>query len=495
MPQKSPNILWVCSDQQRFDTLGCYGNKFTHSPNIDTLAGSGTLFESAYCQSPVCTPSRSSFLTGRYPRTTRCRQNGQSIPADEVLVTRLLADAGYTCGLSGKLHLSACHPKAAPVRERRINDGYSIFNWSHHPSISGSKDSSSTGSEETNWPTNEYNLWLTQQGRDFESRPIAQSPHVSYGMPKEFHQTTWCVNKAMEFIEHGAKHQKPWAFTVNIYDPHHPFDPPEEFLRPYLERLEEIPLPNYVPGELANKPEWQTLDSGGAYGGTGIAAAKMSPQDHRCLRAAYWAMCDLIDLQMGRLMESLKGSGQLENTLVIYMSDHGEMLGDHGIYLKGPYFYEPAVHVPLIISWAGKLAGGRRSKALVELVDLAPTLLEAAGLPRYAGMQGRSLWPLLIGQENLNHHRDDVHCEFYNGASDYGNNKPFCSMVRDDRWKLVAFHGVDQGELYDLQTDPRETHNLWADPASTGQKLRLLKCLCDRMAQTVDPLPVREAIW
>ena len=146
---KQPNILWICSDQQRFDTLGCYGNEFVRTPNLDGLAESGILFERCYSQSPVCTPSRTSFLTGRYPRTTRCRQNGQSIPDDEVLVTRLLADAGYTCGLSGKLHLSTCNPQACPTIERRINDGYTEFHWSHHPS--------------PDWPANEYIHWLREE--------------------------------------------------------------------------------------------------------------------------------------------------------------------------------------------------------------------------------------------------------------------------------------------------------------------------------------------
>lgn len=107
-----PNILWICTDTQRFDTLGCYGNEIVRTPNLDALARQGVVFERAYSQCPLCTPSRASFLTGRYPRTTRCRQNGQSLPEYEILVTRLLHDAGYKCGLSGKLHLSACHPSA-----------------------------------------------------------------------------------------------------------------------------------------------------------------------------------------------------------------------------------------------------------------------------------------------------------------------------------------------------------------------------------------------
>ncbi|MCY4525674.1 MAG: sulfatase-like hydrolase/transferase, partial [Anaerolineaceae bacterium] len=107
MSPQPPNILWICTDQQRHDTLGCYGNDYVRTPHLDRLAAAGMRFTRAFCQSPVCTPSRASFLTGRYPRTTRCRQNGQAIPPEEMLVTRLLADAGYTCGLAGKLHLSA----------------------------------------------------------------------------------------------------------------------------------------------------------------------------------------------------------------------------------------------------------------------------------------------------------------------------------------------------------------------------------------------------
>ncbi|OGV67334.1 MAG: hypothetical protein A3K19_01920 [Lentisphaerae bacterium RIFOXYB12_FULL_65_16] len=120
-----PNILWICSDQQRWDTLGCYGNPFVATPHLDRLAAEGVLFEHCYSQSPVCTPSRTAFLTGRYPRTARCRQNGQGIPADEVLITRLLDEAGCRCGLSGKLHLSPCCPAVCKGGERRIADGLS----------------------------------------------------------------------------------------------------------------------------------------------------------------------------------------------------------------------------------------------------------------------------------------------------------------------------------------------------------------------------------
>jgi arylsulfatase A-like enzyme len=477
-----PNILWICSDQQRVDTLGAYGNPFVRTPNLDRLAETGTLFLNAFSQSPVCTPSRATFLTGRYPRTCRTRQNGADIPADEVLVTKMLADAGYTCGLAGKLHLSACSPSVCTTMERRIDDGYHAFHWSHHAG--------------PGWGMhNEYWAWLDAQGAHFETPPRDDCPYVLEGMPSDRHQTTWCAEKACDFMTEHADDEAPWLFSVNFFDPHHAFDPPAEYLAPYLARLDAIPLPNYVEGELAGKPPFQQEDHEGAYGGfAGFAFEAMSERDHRMVRAAYWAMCDLIDEQVGRMLDTLEATGQLENTLVIYTSDHGEMLGDHGIYLKGPFFYEPAIHVPLIIAGPGAVEA-QTSPALVELTDLPQTILDAAGLAHHAGMQGRSLWPLLTGGADADHHRDNVYAEYYNAMPWHRNPTAQMTMVRTAAHKLVMDHAHNTGELYDLEADPTETHNCWGDPDYAGVQMAMLQRLCNRMAWTVDPLPLRRAPW
>ena len=391
-----PNILWICTDSQRWDTLGCYGNPYVHTPRLDALGENGVVFERCFTQSPVCTPSRACFLTGRYPRTTRVRQNGQVMPRDEILITRLLAEAGYVCGLSGKLHVSACHPHPYAAGEPRVDDGYTEFHWSHHPAES--------------WPTNEYSHWLRERGAVFDTPPHPDSPHVKTGMPAEYHQTTWCAQKAINFIESAAAFDRPWVFSVNLFDPHDNFDPPAEYLQRYLKRLADIPLPNYVPGELDDKPAFQAIDHHGACNNpNSYPFSEMTEHDHRLVRAAYWAMIDLIDAQVGRMLAALERTGQRENTIVVFISDHGELLGDHGIYLKGPHFYEPAVRVPLIISCPALIPAGRRSGALVELVDLAPTLHEATGLAPQERMQGRSLWPALRGRADLRRHRDDVY--------------------------------------------------------------------------------------
>ena len=166
---------------------------------LDELAASGTLFNHAYSQSPVCTPSRSSFLTGRYPSTTRCRQNGQDIPETEILVTKLLRDAGYTCGLSGKLHLSACNPSVTPEMERRIDDGYSSFHWSHDPWEAG---------------RSQRILKVAERGADGAARPHPETDKITIGPSPENHQTTG-TEKAIDFIQ--GDHDSPWLFSVNLF--------------------------------------------------------------------------------------------------------------------------------------------------------------------------------------------------------------------------------------------------------------------------------------
>ncbi len=477
--KEKPNILWICTDQQRFDTLGCTGNEWVRTPNLDRLAADGMLFRNCFTQSPVCAPSRAAFLTGRYPVTCGCRQNGQDIPDTEIPVPRILADHGYRCGLAGKLHISACNPSLNRNAEPRIDDGYSDFHWSHH-------DGGGWGLN------NEYWRWLAEHGREYVTIPHPDCRFVEYGMPEEFRQTAWCVGKAAEFITDRAADRQPWLFSVNLFDPHHAFNPPREALERFLPVLDRIPLPDYVPGELDNKPVWQRTDHAGAYSGrAGFEFDDMSSADHRWIKAAYWAMVEVIDRQLGRLFEVLKQTGQEEDTIIIFTSDHGEMLGDHGIYLKGPYFYDCLTRVPLVIAGKG-ISRGVRNDALVELFDLAPTILDLCGIEIPERMQAKSFFPLLTGKETIL--RESVYCEFY-GANFRYDPHAFTTMVRTGKHKLSVAHRTGCGELYDLDADPGEHRNLWDDPEYAAKKTELLVALCDRMAGTADPLPSRQAMW
>ncbi|HUV08175.1 MAG TPA: sulfatase-like hydrolase/transferase [Spirochaetia bacterium] len=489
MPKKKPpNILWICTDQQRFDTIRSQGNPHINTPNLDRLAEEGVVFSHAYCQNPVCTPSRGSFLTGRYPRTTRLRQNGQKIPADELLVTKVLADSGYTCGLAGKLHLAPCDGRA----EERIDDGYREFHWSHGPF--------------PKWKENEYIQWLEGQGKEWKDvypfspeisarlGPEGLSPdgRVAWaGVPAEYHQSTWCTDRALEFM---SRHDgSPWLFSVNPFDPHHPFDPPDDFLKRY--DPDRLPSPVYREGELDGKPVFQLRDHRGAYGGSGVSFSRTDDRQHREIKAAYYAMIELVDHNVGRLLDALEASGERENTLVIFMSDHGEMLGDHGIFLKGPYMYEPMVRVPLIVSWPGTFEAGLKSDALVELVDIAPTLLEAAGVDVPPSVQGRSLYSICAGESSAHVHRETVYSEYYNSLVTHRDPVPYVTMVRGRRFKIVCYSGLGTGELYDLANDPQEQENLWGSSDLADVKVEyLLKCL-DASVFAMDPLPLRTGAY
>lgn len=492
------NILWICTDSQRWDTLGCYGNSFVRTPNIDRLAAEGVRFEHCYSQSPLCTPSRGSFLTGRYPSTTRLRQNGQEVPEDlgKYLLPRLLRDqADYVCGLSGKLHLNNCnmrkkmgedfwkypkHYQLTPYEKRLDDDGYSVFHWAHGNHLN---------------PYDAYSQWLYQKGEGldvsfFEGKTLG--PQVTEGVPAAFTHSAFCVDKAVEFIDlhHAKEMPHPWLFSINIVDPHPDFHPPKDVLDRYMEKLDEIPLPAVEEDQLAAKPSYQ---HNSYVKGEEKSQINMSDHDRRLIKAAYWATCDHIDDQVGLLLDALERTGQRESTLVVFTSDHGELLGDHGRTWKGAYLYDPCVRVPLIMSMPGTIPQGKVSSGMVELTDLAPTFLEAAGLPAARSMQGRSIWPALKGEADLNDLREDVYSEYYNANP--GHRERWLNMLRTPTHKMIVCHGTGEGELYDLEADPQELNNLWEDDSCQTLKMDLLLRLSARISFTADPLPERLGIF
>ena len=458
---KPPNVLWICTDQQRWDTIAALGNRHINTPNLDRLVAEGTACTNAYCQSPICTPSRASFLTGCYPSTVHGCSNGNEHWAEAApLVTKLLADAGYCCGLAGKLHLAGA---AGRIEPRPRDDGYTVFHWSHDP--------------RDKWPEGHaYRDWVAARGKHL-GRTYAE---LGYH-PPELHQTTFCADQAIAFMEHDW-HQ-PWLMSVNIFDPHAPFDPPPE----YLERYDpaSLPPPAYRPSDLAAQEKLTGVDFQTKAQDPGAFDAQ-----HKI--AAYYAMIELIDHNVGRMLAALERIGQADNTLVIFTSDHGEMLGDHGLLLKGCRFYEGLVHVPLVLRWPGQIPAGKTTEALVELTDLAPTLLDAAGLRVPRHMAGRSLLPLLRGATA--EHRDAVRSEYYEALSmaprdraGWSNSR--ATMIRDRRYKLAVYHGHPTGELFDLEQDPHEHDNLWDSPDHAEIRFDLLRRCFDATAFAIDTGP------
>jgi arylsulfatase A-like enzyme len=364
---KRPNILWYCSDQQRYDTIACLGYREAHTPVIDGLARRGVAFRSAYCQSPICTPSRASFLTGRYPASHHVHRNGnEAFPPGERLVTRMFADAGYECGLAGKLHLSA----SKGSRERRCDDGYTFYAWSHHPypDIEG----------------NEYADWLRdEKGVDPKEAFASLSGSYGVGLPTELHQTTWCSERAIEFIR--QKRDQPWLLSVNPFAPHPTFHPPREFLERFDPGSLSYPLFRETDTERQRRfadIDQQTIEAVSPFEAERRAGRRLalprdemastppSGYDPRLLKACYYGEIELIDTQLGRILDALEEAGQMDDTIVVYMSDHGELLGDHGLLFKGCRFFE-----------------GARARAADRLV--APTPARGRGEQRPGGARGR----------------------------------------------------------------------------------------------------------
>ncbi len=458
----TPNILWICSDQQRWDTIGALGNPYVKTPHLDRLCREGTAFTHAFCQSPICTPSRSSFLTGLYPSTVHGCRNGNDMWAEgaELLPKTLRDGGGYDCGLSGKLHLAGAHHRFEPRPE---DDGYRVFAWSHSP--------------RNDWgPTHAYAQWVKAKGQD-----LGQLEAAAEAVPAQYHQTTFCTDVAVDFMR--AERAGPWLMCVNMFDPHAPFDPPADYLAHFDPAA--LPGPHFQESDLAAQAELTDID---------FQTRSQRPTECRAheLQAAYYAMIELIDDNVGRLLDTLEETGQRENTIVVFTSDHGEMLGDHGLVLKGCRFYEGLVRVPLIWSWPGHVEEGMASSALVELTDIAPTLLDFAGVDPAHEMQGRSLAPLLTGALPADHHRDYVRAEYYSALNATTTGKgsgqgTYATMLRTVRYKLVNYHGFEHGELFDLETDPWEFKNLWHDPAFAALRFRLMQQNFDALAFAVDP--------
>lgn len=476
-----PNILWICTDQQRYDTIAALGNTIVSTPNIDSLARQGVAFERAYCQSPICTPSRASFLTGMYPSSLRVNRNGNPrFPDFPPLISRRLADQGYVCGLIGKLHLTSAYGRV----EERADDGYTFWNYSHAP-----RDDWENG--------HDYADWVRSQGFD-----LAELTRDPAGVPAELHQTTWCAEKTIEFVEENR--DRNWFASVNIYDPHPPFNPPQAYRDLFDPAQVEPPLFRETDLEQQQKLERIDFQSLAKHPDDldikspilpqsptpGLAEAdSLGARDAATLIAAYYAMIKLIDDQVGRIMAALDALDLRQNTLIIFTSDHGETLGDHGLILKGCRFYEGLVRVPLIWSWQGRFLSDLRSDALVELTDIVPTLLDIVGVSAPGYLVGTSLLPILTGEGTPQPQREYVRCEYIDALDlpDHSRATMYC----DGRYKIVFYHSLGVGELYDLAEDPQEFRNLWDLESAGDLRADLTQRAFDATISTLYPGPER----
>jgi len=466
---EKPNILWICTDQQRFDTIHYLGNDMIHTPHLDRLCREGVAFTNAYCQNPVCSPSRASFLTGKYPSQIGITANGQqSVPKSTELITSELNSIGYRCGLVGKLHLAS--PKDGV--EERCDDSYTSFHYSHDPWYGTIDD-------------NEYLKWLLDIGGDFTqlfNHDAGSRRGYSEKITAEKHQTTWCAQKAIECIdewEHDGS-KDPWLLSLNIFDTNPPFDAPLEYSHRYNPDLVADPL--FKESDLSNQKALEDAYHQSA------RHCHAPDGEVKKKKANYYGMIELIDEQLGRILEYLDTHDLREHTLIIFQSDHGEMLGDHGLILKGARFYEGATKVPLIWSLPGVIKENQIYDSLVELRDIVPTLREMVGIQVGPG----SLWKVLTN-DNKGPIRDHIICEYHDSlwpefaCKEAIHHTTIATMYRDERYKIIVYHTQEVGELYDLEEDPFEFNNLWNDSSYQRIQTQLMMSVISHYVESFGP--------
>lgn len=454
--KKNPNILLIMTDQQRPDSLGCYGNDVAVTPHIDRLGAEGVVFENCYVQNPLCCPSRYSILTGRYPRCHGVRSNWYAPRSNERSFGHQLGRIGYNTAMIGKMHLT-------PWNDNFGFDGRII----------------AEAKFDVNCP-DDYERFLNYHGTgrkemyDFNSIDyIQQCTAVKSKLPQELHIDGFVGNSVCEYLRNTSE---PFCLFASFLSPHNPYDPPEPYDRLFIGK--QLPARNIYAGEIEEKPR-EAYDYINNRLRLPYKTDQLADKQLHLMKAYYYSLNTFIDDWIGRIVGVLKERNLYDNTIIIYTSDHGDLLGDHGLFYK-QCFYEQSVKVPLIIHAPAFFKSGRKSD-LVEAIDIFNTICGLANAWPGEGAQGKSLVPLLNGVPNYKH-RNAVFSENYFGR-----------MVRYKDSKMVYYPGKPYGELYDLGQDPLERNNLWNKPGGSGLKNKLKDLLLEwALADDPMPLPVRK---
>ena len=426
-----PNILFIMADQYRHDYLGSAGASFVRTPNLDRIAQGGTRFTQCTTNSPVCAPARIALAAGQQPHRLGSLDNLSFLPRSATTYYQRLRDRGYRVGCVGKLDL------AKPDQYNgRCGDRPCVYGWGFtHPEECEGK--MHAGVSPT--PIGPYTHHLAERGllqkfhEDYKARKVGGWAHdrsADSVLPTDAFEDAYIGRRAAEWIE-TIPDDFPWHYFVSFVGPHNPFDPPTEYADRY--RNAEMPPPVTDDGE--GKPEWIRKK---------MASYAEDEIDVPVARRQYCAAIELIDDHIGMMLDALEKRGMMDNTIVIFSSDHGEMLGDHGLYTKS-VAYEAALRVPLIVAGPG-IGRGRTSDALVELIDVNPTICDLAGLPEQENIDARSLAPVLGG--TCGTHRTETVSALRN-----------MRCIRTMQYKLIQ-NVNDTDELYDLQSDPDELRNI-----------------------------------
>jgi uncharacterized sulfatase len=467
---KPLNVLLITSDQHRWDCLGRY-NQRIQTPALDRLAADGILFDRAYTCNPVCTPARISMITGEYPSRHGCYTIGTSLPTDYPTAPRHMTDAGCFTGVVGKAHYQPCSDQPVGFKGSfeapdHIFDFDFFRNWAgpyygfQHARLAISH------SNERNAGSMHYGLWLREQGLNL-SEYFGTGQYTDYGtwnLPEEFHNSRWTADETIAMLDRARADGRPFFILSSFQDPHNPCVVPEPWSSMY--RPDDMPDYAYRPGEFDDKPPFyrHAYEAKGTLGDPELDGAKnwycfrgidaMGARATKELAACYYGMVSLMDRHIGRILDHLDKSGLSDSTIVIFTSDHGDYLGNHGLWWKGLPVYEDMQRIPFIVRHPQCRTRGARSTAFQSTVDISPSVLAALQTPTPAGMQG--VCQLEAWQDAEASARTWAMCEFR------PTEGPFMQKTfMYDRWKLVLYHNRAYGELYDLQADPDLYRNLW----------------------------------
>ena len=466
------------TDQQRYDTIGALGFPHMHTPHLDRLIREGVSFDQCYCTAPSCVPSRASLFNLQYPHTLRVYNN--QCAWDRSWVERL-QEAGYHTVNVGKMHTV---PLDAPCGfdQRFVVENKTRLLWLEHPHGS---------------PYDEWDKFFNSSGVRKPDREVYRNEHPEWDtalgafiwpIEDRFHPDIFVGNMAKWFIEQ-RKSESPLFLQIGFPGPHPPYDPTASHLKRY-EKM-DLPLPEVTEEELAGQPPpHAALRREFVEGNHDAVRWHEHPTREQLLRLRryYAANVTLIDEQIGDILDQLQKRGYLDNSIVVFLSDHGDNLGDHG-HIQKWTMYDTIMRMPAIVRAPATLPGGHRVNGLLQQMDLVPMIFELAGLDaRPSGAPAGLRWaaeprppgaaisalPVATGEDNG---REVVFAE--HSADRLLREVEFITMARTREWKLVHYLGQEWGELYDLQNDPGETKNLWRDSSCKETRQHLLEVIRD----------------
>ncbi len=453
-----PNILFIMTDEQRYDCVGVNGNRLIQTPHLDALAAESAHFDQCFVQAPVCVPSRQTYFTGRYPHSHRNRVNYTPLPANVKQMQAHLQEAGYVTASVGKLHYYPPTPAFA------LSTGFDhvLLHEAAHTDAHS-----------------DYVKWLTAQAPDLAGDYRATQPRPGGNpfrtrLPDELHETTWCGDQTRQMLEKLSGGDRPFFLFSSYWKPHPPFELPD----PWASMYDDIDIPTPAP---------LTEEQVGSYPlpvqkiiRRGLPPA-FQPDASKIKWAyrAYYGAISQIDREVGMTLAKLEELGLGDNTIVIFCSDHGDDMWEHNYRAKS-LFFEASIHVPMLIRWLSAIRPGRHDD-LIETTDLISTLFELCGLSPPQRHQGRSFAQLLTGRaigsayeprryvfsENIipdvvTDETLQIDHPYVPGEGINGIRHPDGKMVRGRRWKYNYYVGHGE-ELYDLENDPREVNNLAGD--------------------------------